>query len=109
MAGVLLLGYALLRKLVAYLGIPPLFLGEILLFTGAFVAVRTHCLPATLASPTSVLLAVSMAWVMLRTLPYLGTYGFNALRDSVVIMYGAFVFHRDGAADRRRPACCDGP
>ena len=90
--GCVLLGYALLGKLVAYLGIPPLFIGEILLFTGAFVAMQTHCLPVTLASPTSVLLAVSMAWVMLRTLPYLGTYGFNALRDSVVIMYAAFAF-----------------
>jgi hypothetical protein len=31
-----------------------------------------------------------MGWVALRTLPFVGSYGFDALRDSVVIMYGGF-------------------
>ena len=89
---IVLAGYALLGKLVAYIGHPPLFIGEILLFAGAAVAVRTRCLPAALASPPAILLAICMSWVLLRTLPYIGVYGFNALRDSVVIMYGAFAF-----------------
>ena len=90
--GGLLLGYAVFGKLVAYLGIPPLFVGEIVLFAGCLVAVRTGCLPASLASTTSVLLLTAMAWVMLRTLPYAPLYGFNALRDSVIVMYGTFAF-----------------
>jgi hypothetical protein len=90
--GGLLLGYAVFGKLVAYLGIPPLFIGEIVLFAGCIVAFRTGCLPATLASTTSILLASAMVWVMVRTLPYVPVYGFNALRDSVVLMYGTFAF-----------------
>ena len=90
--GGLLLGYAVFGKLVAYLGIPPLFVGEIVLFAGCLVAVRTGCLPASLASTASVLLLIAMAWVTLRTLPYAPLYGFNALRDSVIVMYGTFAF-----------------
>jgi hypothetical protein len=33
-----------------------------------------------------------MAWILLRTLPFIGLYGFEALRDSVVIIYGGFAF-----------------
>jgi hypothetical protein len=40
----------------------------------------------------SVMLAAAMIWVLARTLPFLGAYGFDALRDSVIIMYGAFSF-----------------
>jgi hypothetical protein len=87
-----LLGYAVLGKYFAYLGIPPLFVGEIVLLTGFAVALRTGCLVAALAALPSLLLAIAMIWVMLRTLPYLGEHGFNALRDSVVVMYGGFSF-----------------
>ena len=87
-----LLGYAVLGKYFAYLGIPPLFVGEIALLTGFAVALRTGCLVAALAALPSLLLAIAMIWVMLRTLPYLGEHGFNALRDSVVVMYGGFSF-----------------
>ena len=33
-----------------------------------------------------------MAWVLVRTLPFVGVYGFDALRDSVIVMYGGFAF-----------------
>lgn len=87
-----LLGYALIGKGFAYLGFPPLFIGEVALFTGAIVFLRMHCLIATLATLPSLLLAATMVLVLLRTLPYLGTYGIDALRDSVVVMYGGFAF-----------------
>jgi len=74
-----LLGYAVLGKYFAYLGIPPLFVGEIALLTGFAVALRTGCLVAALAALPNLLLAIAMIWVMLRTLPYLGEHGFNAL------------------------------
>jgi hypothetical protein len=87
-----LLGYAVIGKGFAYLGIPPLFIGEIALLTGFFVFLRSGCAIAALASPPSLLLAAAMVWVLLRTLPFVGTYGFEALRDSVVVMYGGFAF-----------------
>src|SRR5258708_18912084 len=60
--------------------------------TGFIIFLRTSCLIAALATLPSLLLAAAMAWVMLRTLPFVGMHGFDALRDSVVIMYGGFAF-----------------
>ena len=87
-----LLGYAMIGKGFAYLGLPPLFIGEIALSAGLLVMLRTGCLIAALATLPSLVLAATMLWVLLRTLPYVGVYGFDALRDSVVIMYGGFAF-----------------
>ena len=87
-----LLGYAMIGKGFAYLGLPPLFIGEIALSTGLVVVLRTGCLIAALATLPSLVLAATMIWVLLRTLPYVGVYGFDALRDSVVVMYGGFAF-----------------
>jgi hypothetical protein len=87
-----LLGYAMIGKGFAYLGLPPLFIGEIALSTGLVVVLRTGCLIAALATLPSLVLAATMIWVLLRTLPYVGVYGFDALRDSVVITYGGFAF-----------------
>jgi len=87
-----LLGYAMIGKGFAYLGMPPLFIGEIALSAGLVTLLRTGCLIAALATLPSLVLAATMIWVLLRTLPYVGVYGFDALRDSVVIMYGGFAF-----------------
>ncbi len=87
-----LLGYAFIGKGFAYLGLPPLYVGEMALLTGFIIFLRTSCLIAALATLPSLFLAAAMAWVMLRTLPFVGMHGFDALRDSVVIMYGGFAF-----------------
>lgn len=87
-----LLAYAMTGRGFAYLGFPPLYVGEIALLTGSIIFLRTGCFIASLATLPSLLLAAAMAWVTLRTLPFFGMYGFDALRDSVVIMYGGFAF-----------------
>lgn len=87
-----LLAYAMTGRGFAYLGFPPLYVGEIALLTGSIIFLRTGCFIAALATLPSLLLAAAMAWVTLRTLPFFGMYGFDALRDSVVIMYGGFAF-----------------
>jgi hypothetical protein len=92
MLGIFLLGYALLGKVFASLGVPPVYMGEVALFTGLIVSCSTGCLLATLATPTAVLLAILLAWVQFRTLPYISEYGFNALRDSVIVFYSGFAF-----------------
>jgi O-Antigen ligase len=91
LAGVLL-GYAFLGKGFAYLGFPPIFIGEIAFFTGFIVLLRTGCLIAALMTAPSLALAAAMGWVLICTLPFISVYGFDALRDSVVIMYGGFAF-----------------
>lgn len=87
-----LLGYAVLGKGFAYLGLPPLFIGEMVLLAGIVVFLRTKCLIASLTALPSLLLALTMGWVLLRTIPFIGVYGVDALRDSVVIIYGIFAF-----------------
>jgi O-Antigen ligase len=87
-----LFGYALLGKGFAYIGLPPLFIGEITLLAGIAVLLGTKCFVASLTALPSLLLALTMGWVLARTIPFVGTYGIDALRDSVVIFYGIFAF-----------------
>jgi hypothetical protein len=77
------------------LGFPPIYVGEIALLTGGAIFLETGYGIAVIAALTtlpSLLLAMMMAWVLVRTLPFVGVYGADALRDSVVIMYGGFAF-----------------
>jgi hypothetical protein len=87
-----LLGYAVMGKGFAYFGYPPFFVGELAFFAGLLVLLRSGCLVAVFAFGPSLLLAAIMGWTLLRTLPFVGSYGFDALRDSVIIMYGGFSF-----------------
>src|SRR5262245_8088078 len=74
-----LLGYALMGKGFAYLGFPPLYIGEIVFLIGVIVFVRTGALVASLATLPSVMLVALMVWVLARTIPFIGVYGFDAL------------------------------
>ena len=87
-----LLGYALMGKGFAYLGFPPLYMGEIVFFIGAVVFLRTGALVASLATLPGLMLVALMVWVLARTIPFVSVYGFDALRDSAVVMYGGFAF-----------------
>lgn len=88
----LLLGYALLGKGFAYLGLPPLYVGELTMLAGIVVFLRNGAFLSMLATLPGLLLALLMAWVVLRTLPFVGSYGVDALRDSVIVVYAAFAF-----------------
>jgi hypothetical protein len=89
---IVLLGYALMGKGFAYLGFPPLYVGEIAFLTGIVVLFGSGAFVGTLATLPAVLLVALMAWVLARTLPFLGAYGVDSLRDSVVAVYGCFAF-----------------
>ena len=88
--GLVLLGYALMGKGFAYLGLPPLFVGELTLALGllavATVARRIIGGQLRLGWP----LVLFMAWGAFRTFPFVGTYGMDALRDAVTWGYGLF-------------------
>jgi hypothetical protein len=88
--GGLLSGYAMFSKGFAYLGRPPFFVGELVL---------AACLAMFAIRPNGLLLRSSrVAWLigafwflcLLETVPYLGTYGLNTLRDSVIYGYSLF-------------------
>jgi hypothetical protein len=86
---IVLLGYALIRKGFAYLGLPLLYVGEIAFLTGI---VRTGAFVGALATLPAVTLVVLMAWVLARRHPFIGLDGFDSLRDSAIVMYGGFAF-----------------
>ena len=87
---VALLCYAIIGKGFAYLGVPPLFVGELLLLLGLWLWVE-HRLPGlNAASPAQLLLIGYMVWGAFRTIPAIGEYGAEALRDAVVWGYGLF-------------------
>jgi len=87
-----LLGYAVLSKGWAYVGVPPMFIGELVLLSG--LVVMLTCTPwwSACESPLAWLLLALMSWGMVRTVPYLSIHGIDALRDAVIWGYGAFAF-----------------
>jgi hypothetical protein len=89
---ILLSGYAFLGKAFAYLGVPPLYIGEIVLLLGMVALFRSRCLIASVASIPSVVLLTFMGLVAISMSTTLGRYGVDALRDSVVVLYGTFAF-----------------
>jgi hypothetical protein len=89
---IVLLGYALMGKGFAYLGLPPLYVGEIAFLSGIVVFLRTGAFVGALATLPALMLVALMAWVLARTLPFFGLYGFDSLRDSTIVMYGGFAF-----------------
>lgn len=84
-----LLGYATLGKTFAYIGFSPIFISEIVLLLGFFAFVNAKCIAASLSTFPALCLIALMGWALLRTIPYIGDYGIEALRDSVTILYAA--------------------
>ncbi|MEF2278523.1 O-antigen ligase family protein [Deinococcus sp. YIM 134068] len=88
--GGVLLGYALLGRGFAYVGAAPLYVGEltlVLVLGAALLMTR----PRTLARlPLAWLLGGLLLVGLVTTLPHVGTYGLDALRDAVLWGYGLF-------------------
>ena len=89
---VVLAGYALGDRGFAYLAsVPgtPLFAGEVIIALGGlFIALATGYLKGAFrAGLPMTLLLVFMAWGLLRTLPFLPTYGIDTIRDATLWYY----------------------
>jgi len=88
----LLTGYATIGRGFAYLGFPPLYVGELTLLLGGAVLLRTGLLWSLLNDRVFICIAVFMAWGFYRTLPGVGTYGILAIRDAMIWGYAIFAF-----------------
>jgi hypothetical protein len=88
--GILLLGYAFLGRGFAYLGVPPIFVGEITLAFGILAATLSGGLAGVFRSRLAWLLVAFSIWGAFRTFPFVPTYGAEALRDAAMWGYGAF-------------------
>jgi hypothetical protein len=85
-----LMGYALDGRGFAYLGFPPIFVGEIALLTGVVAFGLAPRWRSLLAMPVVWVLLAFCGWGLLRTLPFVGEYQIDALRDAVVWGYATF-------------------
>ena len=82
--GICLLGYALLGKGFAYIGVPPLFVGEMALGL-CLLALLLRGQPGLLGkSPLLYLLLAYMAVGLVATAPFVQKYGIDAVRDAVL-------------------------
>lgn len=95
--GLLLLGYLVMGKGIAYLGIAPLYVSEIVLLLGcgtvvmvALVRQKFHI--GGVLHWGALCLLLFMLWGAARTLPYLPVYRLEALRDGVIWGYGTIAF-----------------
>lgn len=87
---VILVLYAFFGRGIAYLGVSPIYMGEMVLMLGLLallVSIRRLQLTAV-----HFLLLAFMAWGAIRTVPYIPQYGIDALRDGVLWGYAAFAF-----------------
>jgi hypothetical protein len=61
--GTLLFGYALLGKTVAYIGLPPLYIGEVVFALGVIAFLSSlRCVIASFATLPNLLLALLIGW-----------------------------------------------
>jgi hypothetical protein len=87
-----LAGYVLLGKNFAYLGFPPLYIGEVALALGIAAALTAGNLTSAILNLPGLALALLMVWTALRTIPYWDEYGLDALRDAMLVFYGLFAY-----------------
>src|SRR3954452_17990026 len=87
---IVLAGYAIDGRGFAYIGLPPLFIGEITLAVGALVylGISGWWQPATVWAALALVPLVGMG--LLRTIPFISIYQMHALRDAVLWGYSAF-------------------
>jgi len=85
---ILLVGYAVQGRGFAYLGISPLYVGELVLILG--IAALTLGRARSRVSSVHLLLVSFMILGLLRTAQYVPQYGFLAIRDAALWYYGAF-------------------
>lgn len=98
-----LVGYALAGKGWAYVGVPPLFIGELVLACGLLWLALCGSLGGLVSLPAGACLLVLLGWGVVRLGADVPLHGAEALRDAVIWAYGLFalvVF----AALRARPA-----
>ncbi len=85
---ILALGYALLNRGFASIGVGPVYVGELGLALAA--ATWLASLRRFRVGVLEALILLFMAWGAARTIPYVGTYGLDALRDAVTWAYALF-------------------
>jgi len=85
--GIILAGYAFFGRSFAYLGVAPIYVGEMVLALSVLVTIRTA---ARQWLKLELLIVAFMIWGLARTIPYIASDGIDALRDGVLWGYALF-------------------
>jgi len=85
-----LLGYALFGRWFAYTGVPPVFIGEVLLFCGVVSVVLFARWDGPFETPAIWFLLLLLAWGLWRMWLDFPRYRADALRDAVIWGYSVF-------------------
>lgn len=102
LVGAILIGYAIMDRGFAYLGVPPVFVGEIVLALGVFVILTGAFSTRVFISPITWVMSVFVLWQLLITLQYIRVYGLVAIRDAATWYYAIFAFLMAGILLRSR-------
>ncbi|HZK80585.1 MAG TPA: O-antigen ligase family protein [Humisphaera sp.] len=104
--GLVLMGYAVDGRGFAYVGIPPLFVGEATMLAGIAILLCTRNWAKLWEMPQIIALSAFVALGIARTIPYVDSEGIDAIRDGAIYYYSAFAFVVAGLliADPRRLA-----
>ena len=96
---IVLAGYAIDGRAFAYIGIPPIFVGELTLMFGIVVLLSTPHWTRMFRTTQAIVVLPFMLWGLLRTAPFVGQYQLDALRDAVPVgLQHLRVLHRRGVA-----------
>ena len=96
-----LLGYALLSRSFAYVGVNPLFIGEVTLLFGVAALYQSKSTRVALRYGPVKWLVALIFWGLVTTLPHVSTYGVDSLRDAVLYGYGIFMLIVAGVVIQR--------
>ena len=88
-----LAGYAIDGRAFAYIGLPPVFVGELTLMFGFVTLLSTPHWPRMFRTTQAIVLLPFILWGLLRTVPFVGDYQLDALRDAVLWGYSIFAFY----------------
>lgn len=88
----LLFGYMFMSRGFAHFGIAPIYLGEAVLAFGLIAVLLSKPWELVQRLQLGGLITIFAIWGIFRTVPFLGSYGFDALRDAVVWGYAAYAF-----------------
>ena len=88
--GLWLVLYAFLGKGFAYAGFPPFYVSELLLALALWVLLTSNRAMALLRTPVGILMIAFLGFQIACLVPYIETYGMDALRDSVIWAYALF-------------------
>ena len=90
--GAVLVGYAVMGRGFAYLGVPPLYVGEAVLGLGLVALLTLRGVPAVAPARPMAWLAVLVAAVALRAAFGAPRWGLDAARDAMIVGYAGFAF-----------------